>query len=373
MIDTKKEADFQKFMLILKEHIEINNSEGLLTIHDKDQLYEKILPLTCDDFRVHYYKSHYFKNIGNESLAIKELKECLESLKNVRTDAKYLGHDNCSFLLFDGSMDYIIVNEQDVYFYAGETFALFGMQKESLEAYKQYQKVTRIKSHFEPWLYSFRPFNEYTLIDLINKEITLVHPKEFNDPFDSLIFHWIERLDKYCKEKKHVPIYKKSFDYYRVRSFVKDSAYNKAYNNTLMWSHYANEHKGFCIKYKFQKHFTEKANCIMSFRPITYKKKNEKVNVDISRIDNDLAFCTKYASWKYENEVRLIAYMPNEESHFVAVPMGEYCSIDSIYFGIRCETRTINTIKNILKNNDVSYFKMESQINDIHNLKAIPI
>lgn len=359
----KKEEDFQEFMSAIKEYHELNNM---------NRLYKRVLPLVCDDFRVHYLKSAYYRRNRNSRLAVQELDECLKSLKNVRTDARYLGHDNSSFLLIDHTLK-DIVNEQKIFFYAGETYAIFGKTEESLEAYKQYQIESRIASHYEPVLYSFRAFNEYSLSDLINKEITLVHPREFNDPFDSLVFHWIEGLDRRCKEKKHVPTYKKSFDYYRVRSFVKDGKTNKAYQNILMWSHYANEHKGYCIKYRFEQDFTKEESCTMYFRPINYVKKDKKINVDIPSINSDLSYCTKYSSWRYENEVRLIAYMPDEESHFSNIPMGTRCSIEAVYFGKRCDLHSINTIKSILKGQQVRYYKMESQTKDIFNLKAVPI
>lgn len=363
MNTNEKEIDLKKFLHAINEY---KNS------HDINRLCEKTLPLTCDEYRVHYLKSFYYKKNKDRLMAIKELNECLTSLKNIKTYDSCVELDDCSFLLIDNGLDSVI-SKRRVLFYAGETYAQFGMENESLEAYKQYQIESRLKSHHEPFLYSFRPINEYTLSDLINNELTLVHPKEFNDPFDTLIYHWIEGIDSRCKEKKHVPIYKKSFEYYRVRSFVKDKSQNKAYKNILMWSHYANNHKGICIKYKFQKPFTERTNCNMYFRPITYVNNKHKVNLNIGPIDSELSYCTKNSTWKYENEIRLIAYMPDAISHFSVIPMGSECTIEAVYFGKRCDEHSIRTIKAILRSTNVHYYKMVSEIDDIFNLNVIPV
>ena len=62
-----------------------------------------------------------------------------------------------------------------------------------------------------------------------------------------------ENLKKLCKEQKHIKPYSKSFDYFRIRSFCINE--DKTIGNVVMWSHYAGEHTGFCIKYKLSKHF----------------------------------------------------------------------------------------------------------------------
>lgn len=82
-----------------------------------------------------------------------------------------------------------------------------------------------------------------------------------------------------------------------------------------MWSHYAGEHTGFCVKYKLSKHFIcqsgNATNEHMNLKKIIYT--NKKINIISKSINSDLAFATKKRDWKYENEVRLIVYNPNKE------------------------------------------------------------
>ena len=108
-------------------------------------------------------------------------------------------------------------------------------------------------------VYSFRRFNEHTLSDLIERKITVCRPSKMNDPFDSPITLWgIEKyLNKICSHEgkdKYIPYFSKALNYFRIRSFIANrktyEADDSILKNILMWSFYANEHKGFCIRYR---------------------------------------------------------------------------------------------------------------------------
>ena len=362
----KNTNDFQAFISILEEY------DGKVW---SDDFLEKLLPLNCADYRLHFFKSKYYRSKNNINEAVDEMFRSITLYEQVDMHMNgLLPFENAHTLVINGQIDNYNVNVTGtrLYFYAGELFAEAGLMEDSLKFYKCFQMANRIKSHHEPILYSFRPFNEYSLSDLTNKEITLVHPSEFNDPFDTLVLPWTKQFDKNCKEKSHIEPYRSSFDYFRVKSFVKDTLAKKAYKNILMWSHYANEHRGFCIKYRFTDDFTKKSSLSMFFRPILYTKRGKRINIDIRTIDTDLAFCTKQSMWKYENEVRLIAYMPESNTHFSSIPMGDSCKIEAIYFGVRFNDNNIKTIKNIFKDTNINFYKMDYNIDDVFNLKAKP-
>ena len=359
----KRENDFHAFISILEEYDRKEWSMDFL---------EKLLPFNFADYRLHFFKSRYYRKTNDLSKAVDELLTSNSLYQNLSPN--HGPFENAPALLINGRLTDYYVDGARIYFYAGELFAEAGQMEDSLEFYKRYHKTKMVESQHESILYSFRPFNEFSISDLVNNEITLVHPSEFNDPFDTLVLPWTKRFEKSCKEKKHIEPYRASFDFFRVKSFVKDTSTTKAYKDVLMWSHYANEHRGFCIKYRFEQNFTKESPLTMYFRPILYTKKNERINIEKEHIDTNLAFCTKQYLWKYENEVRLIAYMPelsDSKKHFNAIPMGELCHIDSIYFGVRCSENVINTIKNILKGTKTKYYRMTSQPCDIFNLKAV--
>ena len=138
-----------------------------------------------------------------------------------------------------------------------------------------------------------------------------------------------------------------------------------------MCSYEANDHKGFCIQYKFSKEIIKKTNDD-SYRhwfikPIIYS--NKRINLDISNSNTTELFATKSKNWEKEKEVRLISYNPNCDNDYDRIELDSDSKIDAIYFGYRCSDDNINLIKNILGPN-VKYYKMKMDIKDIYNIKA---
>ena len=115
------------------------------------------------------------------------------------------------------------------------------------------------------------------------------------------------------------------FDEVDINEAIKEDT-EDALNSLLMWSHYADEHRGYCIKYKLSKHFIKQDENDsfehMFLKPIIYRKDEDKVDIsEMTTINTDLAFATKHESWGYENEVRLIVYNPNKEDAFYGIPL----------------------------------------------------
>ena len=198
-------------------------------------------------------------------------------------------------------------------------------------------------------LFSFRRYNQYSVQDLINNEITVVSPSEMNDPFDSIynLYRDFDNLACICPNKEDIPGFYDMFNYYRVRSFVKGNS-SRNIKNILMWSHYTDGHKGFCIKYRLSKYFINKPTehghlCLKNIRYT-----NKPIVARCDSIDNDTAFATKNIRWKYEHESRLISYDVSTESPFLAHSLDKASSIKAIYFGYKCGIKEKETIYNIV-------------------------
>lgn len=50
--------------------------------------------------------------------------------------------------------------------------------------------------------------------------------------------------------------------------------------------------------------------------------------------------------------------------------MGKFCKIEAVYFGVRASKQNIETIKQILKDENVRYYKMASTPINIYNITA---
>lgn len=266
---------------------------------------------------------------------------------------------------------------KDIYGLAGEIYAYNDEGKKSLDAFKSMMLYsTQIKSiENQNTFLSFRNYNQFTLSDLINGEITLCSPKVMNDPYDTLFLKWGEYLrSNKGGIKKHIKYLCDAFDYYRIRSFSlpKDNKGNEMIENILMWSHYAGNHTGFCVKYNLSEsifNITENRR-VVRLKDIIYRDDDSVINLEKDSVNTNLGLCRKHPLWEYENEVRLIAYLPDNESPFCQIPLGD-SNIESIYFGYKCPDEHIKTIRNILSSKkNITYFKMKSDYADIYKLKV---
>lgn len=227
-------------------------------------------------------------------------------------------------------------------------------------------------------VYSFRRFNEHTLSDLIERKITVCRPSKMNDPFDSPITLWgIEKyLNKICSHEgkdKYIPYFSKALNYFRIRSFIANrktyEADDSILKNILMWSFYANEHKGFCIRYRLSNHFIlwndKKELHRLRILPVIYE---DNLNIDKTTFNTDEAFGYKYRAWNYENEVRLLSYCPSEENDFYGEELKD-SSIEEIIFGLHCPDKTKQTIKKLFGNSAIKFSCMRMKDdNNIYDL-----
>lgn len=364
-----------------------NAYNNFLENKDYEHFYESIKDLNITDNALFYfYKAQWaFKKEKNYQTAEKYIEEC-ESLLQQNKDLnieEYLLESQVNLFLP------VMKNNDFLYFYqmAGEVYAINGKYKKSMKNYQKYQYyVEQVKNEIldekeHVVLYSFRRFNEYTLADLINKQITVCHPSKMNDPFDSIANIWgtEDNLKKICKFQdcdKYIPVFSESFKYFRIRSF---SANRKTYetdddilSNILMWSFYADEHRGFCIKYKLSKHFIKKpmdgSYCHLRILPVEYVDK-----YDLSKktyIDTNDSFGYKYKDWAKEKEVRLISYNTTSDSPFFGEKLDDNSKIEEIVFGFRCPQETKEVICSLIKNYDY-HIQLSEMVQDKDNVYCL--
>lgn len=258
----------------------------------------------------------------------------------------------------------------------------------ALDFYKKYQVLLQryiicgaFKERDDIVVYSFRSYSVYTLEDLINETITVVHPSKMNDPFDSIANLW--RKTGFLKEitsgRGHEELLNKSMDYFRIRSFqANTTTYDteeKILRNVKMWSHYADNHQGFCIKYRLKKKFFrdihEKDSTVLRIAPVQYE---EQYSIDKNKksLDTIEAYFIKSNEWIDESEVRLLSYNPQTEEDHYAVPMGDDAKIEEIIFGVLCKDDCKRTIYNLLKPRGVRFFMMKTTLSrDIYRLERV--
>lgn len=231
--------------------------------------------------------------------------------------------------------------------------------------------------------YSFRSVSEFSLKDLRDNTITLADPDTFNDVVDSLIYPWLyaQRQDLQTDlEFKEADLLQEAWSYARIRCF----AFNKPlptienptpkpysdraeYSNTLMWSHYTNYHRGFCVRYQFPSSLTHEDIVNKRVLVMGEVKYVDNVPMDTASFNLQKAFFTKNKDWSYEHEKRLLYYDTETTEKYHPVPVPED-SVTDVYFGVRCTDEDKKSIIDALKGKNVKYHRMVIDLNDIYCL-----
>ena len=100
-------------------------------------------------------------------------------------------------------------------------------------------------------LFKFRAFNKSSIELLVNRELWFANPDSLNDPFECPFDEeqWFSGIDgvadiSKAELSKHKQRALKHFNALGICSF------SRVRKNQLMWAHYADEHKGFCIGFR---------------------------------------------------------------------------------------------------------------------------
>lgn len=260
--------------------------------------------------------------------------------------------------------------------------------------------------------YKYQPITKYLFENLKCNQLYFNDPRMYNDPFDSRVSGYSEYTEeqwiKQCM-KAHPGLnmdqamqalkwnidtgnWKKSGNIMRLENSYTDQppltcCFCKKPNNILMWSHYADYHKGICLRFKpiyepvdepelngFE-YITDYLFTINSRRIPLFKVKYSgsmpsrvkwEQTYDIRLFDFLL---TKSKCWKYEEEYRLILddYLIDKKCNFKKE------ELEGIIFGLRTSYHNARRIYNIVKKNyegiPINFYKAS----EIKNKYAIKI
>ena len=218
-------------------------------------------------------------------------------------------------------------------------------------------------------LYRYRDFNEYSEDNILKGEVHFSFASDFNDPFDAAIKLNFDKIEKELEPKKYIIelvkqipqrdklykcIQKKIFE--EFQKYIKIACFSEYKDSMLMWSHYANYHKGFCIEYD-----TSKSELFEKYMlPIIYKK---------DRYDATKCFLTKnknigvnpvlYKSnvWEYEKEWRMFDYASNFEEGKDFMVLKD--AITAIYLGACMKENEEDRVRRWAKKKEIVVYKMK--------------
>ena len=258
-------------------------------------------------------------------------------------------------------------------------------------------------------IFRYRDFNPNNISALSKGRLYLSSPNKFNDPWDCNVDFSIDdfkssfenmgflkeiesklgldinslsedfktkiieeclRAEKNVNDEKVLieqDLSKKHTDY--IKDTVKVACFSEVNNSILMWSHYADCHKGFCLEYDIEE--LKMYNDIFSFiYPIKYSNVPAEIcaSFEPEKADNLTIYATmcKSSHWEYEREWRLvlpeslmIEDVENKGIFYVEIPKPK-----KIYLGALTSEENEDIVRKIYKDEAVDIIKMKMNRND---------
>lgn len=240
-------------------------------------------------------------------------------------------------------------------------------QETSREEYQQQFFDIRCDDEFY-YLYKHLGFDaELKVLNLFKKcQIKFTPPDNFNDPYDCMASIEFGDLAK----DGHSILQKHFSDAIKAKLSV--TCFNNNPLNILMWSHYAQSHRGFLVEFRIPHPTIEYVHEAFSIQAIKYKNDFPRISVSVNDpfkifkddtglnfsrfIDNQ--FLTKSEDWCYENEFRVLAhdYNPNDFESLLKTIPAKY--ISSVILGAKLDDTNLNKAKLV---DAVSYFNDKFQ------------
>ena len=196
---------------------------------------------------------------------------------------------------------------------------------------------------------------------------------KLNDPWETIV-----KSDKFNKQSKSLGFFlnqKRKNALAKVEGALmnlletlkKAGIYSLAgnYFDEILWAHYGNGHKGFCIEYDLNELLSNYSGSKFFSFPVRYSKKPPEINfTDIPGNKKGLIEkLTGYKSlrWKYEEEYRIV-------TNFSGKYYYDYKALKAVYFGLRMEDKFKHSIMKKLKGRGINYYQIV-QVDKSYKLK----
>ena len=230
--------------------------------------------------------------------------------------------------------------------------------------------ITLLRENAPKTLYRYRSCSDNNIDSFRTGSIYAGKASKFNDPYDSVLFCELSQLvenirDSYIRHGGEMtPEWIDNFEQLKPqfeillekwRDSVKIACFSESQKNMLMWSHYADYHKGFVVEYDIEHWDALKFNCdigqrqreglpIYNLQPVFYETRRTDATqwagyllINYLGIPNDgipdiniaeKTYLVKSDDWQYENEWRII-FQDSHENDSITIQKDPI----AIYYG----------------------------------------
>ena len=229
--------------------------------------------------------------------------------------------------------------------------------------------------------FSFRGFSSYSVKEIKTDKLSVSHPEEYNDPLDTVLLTYLKRKIQTEKDpviQTRYCMLLRAAHHLRMRCFVRttpliheDGKMGEREQdvqdiNPLMWAHYAQYHKGFCIKYELDDKFVKYDEAKKTFTRMAILKYCKDIDLNAGLTIGD-ALLWKNAIWDYEQEVRVIHldYENKEQYKEIDAP-----KLKAIYLGLKCSDSDRHDMEMALRGKQVDLYQMKLDESNVCKLVA---
>ena len=229
-------------------------------------------------------------------------------------------------------------------------------------------------------LYKYRQYTAQSLEIIINRELYFPSPQQLNDPYDcqfsipNALQAAITSVDTIPKIKE--PMSKKLQQFGKLEDIYAKMArdweglgvlsLSEVSDSALMWTHYADEHRGFCLGFDLCEPFTgyNEEHLVVGCTKVEYFAHNPfkeyfmKICLKGQLPDWEefwmtllsMGMAAKTEPWSYESEVRVLRKEPG------AIPY-ESRMLSQVIFGSRMKDRQRAILRRLLSQSEWDHVK----------------
>lgn len=224
-----------------------------------------------------------------------------------------------------------------------------------------------------PRLYKYMPFSAQSLENIKNQVIYFGSPLQFNDPYDCALFPRVKeptdddielfRLHRIANaQKESLRNAVRMLSNARLRDILLKqgqevlnretaklletkgvSCFAERPDNLLMWSHYADSHRGVCLEFRTDIDVFRKAKRVKYARQMP-KVDLVKILCHEEEADDEILslYCTKGGDWDYEREWRCIHNTGGTAYTYAAD------ALTGVYFGAKASLTSFEIVALVL-------------------------
>lgn len=193
-------------------------------------------------------------------------------------------------------------------------------------------------------VYHFLPAR-HAVEDIEKRRLKIAQLDDLNDPFELISLELSDRA------------FRKVY-----RSFIKDMAqrfgvicFSKNWRNPVLWSHYADKHRGVCLGFDVSDQFLMKVT--YAGERLSKKIRGELAHGGLNEKDMQEILTTKFKDWEYEDEVRGFLRLEDRdpETGFYFKTFCDDQVLRQVILGARCSVTKAALAGPLYRPSDVSF------------------